>query len=139
MSTEPAVFTPLVRQAKILKVADCTVYPDRNVISRDGLESTIEPKVMQVLLYLAERNGEVATREQLHAEIWGGACVTDHVLTHVIWQLRHILGNHDLVQTVPKRGYRLTASVEDVSHPQEFSVRRWLLQRLPRFLVPLNL
>ncbi len=88
-----------------------TVLPRENRL-RDG-ETTVqvEPKVMEVLLFLAKRKGEVVSREELIEEVWGGVCVTDHVLSRCISELRKALGDDprtpSFVETIRKRGYRL--------------------------------
>jgi tetratricopeptide (TPR) repeat protein/TolB-like protein len=63
---------------------------------------------MEVLVCLAARGREVAGKQELLAEVWPDTFVSDHVLTHVVWQLRKALGSADLVETIPRRGYRLT-------------------------------
>lgn len=83
-----------------------------------GPEGTVhlEPKVMAVLVRLAEQPGEVVTRDQLIASVWRGRVVTDEVLSRCISLLRGSLGDDTrephLIQTVPKIGYRLIAQVE---------------------------
>ena len=76
----------------------------------------LEPKVMGVLVCLAERAGEVVTRDEFIECVWDGRIVSDEVLSRCISQLRIRL--HDdprdprFIQTVPKIGYRLVTTVE---------------------------
>jgi TolB-like protein len=76
----------------------------------------MEPKVMDVLIALASRPGEVIERTELVNEVWGGRAVTDEPLTRCIAELRRILKDSrrepSYVETVPKRGYRLVAPVK---------------------------
>jgi TolB-like protein/DNA-binding winged helix-turn-helix (wHTH) protein/Flp pilus assembly protein TadD len=82
-----------------------------------GPEETIkiEPRVMQVLVYLAQHAGEVVTREEIIQAVWEETFVTDEVLTTAISKLRRAFGDESVdpkfIQTIPKRGYRLNASV----------------------------
>jgi len=98
-----------------LKVGDWTVEPDLNQLSRPGKAVKIEPKAMSLLLHLADRPGEVVSREALLSEIWPSAIVGDDSLTQAIIKLRKALGDDPdkptYIQTVTKRGYRLVAAV----------------------------
>ena len=73
-------------------------------------ERRVQPKVMDVLVFLAEHTGEVVERDTLLNQIWGRV-TSEEVLTRCISELRTALGddrsNPRYVQTVPKRGYRL--------------------------------
>jgi len=76
----------------------------------------LEPKVMEVLVALAEMPQEVVLREILLERVWGSrAAVSDEPLTRCIAQLRQALGdswrNPQFIETVPKRGYRLKVDV----------------------------
>ena len=90
-----------------------------NQISRGAEVERLEPKVVEVLVALAGHAGQVMSREQLLSEIWKGVTVSDDVLTQSITKLRHALGDTSkepaYIQTIPKRGYRLIATV--TPHP----------------------
>jgi len=96
-------------------LGDWLAQPSLNLVSRDGVSTRLEPKVMQVLVCLADHAGEVVGKEQLMATVWPDTFVADQVLTHAIWQLRQVFGDdpkHPLfIETIPKSGYRLTATV----------------------------
>jgi TolB-like protein/DNA-binding winged helix-turn-helix (wHTH) protein/Tfp pilus assembly protein PilF len=91
------------------------VSPKLNRIERDGRKLHLEPKAMQVLVYLAEQQGEVVSKEQLIHTVWADTFVTDYVLTHSISELRRAFEDDakqpHVIETVPKGGYRLMASV----------------------------
>jgi DNA-binding winged helix-turn-helix (wHTH) protein/TolB-like protein/cytochrome c-type biogenesis protein CcmH/NrfG len=92
-----------------LKIGDWSVDRATNEISRGSEQVHLEPKVVDLLLALAQRADQVVSREELLAEVWGGV-VTDDVLTQGVTKLRKALGD-TYIQTIPKRGYRLTAPV----------------------------
>jgi len=75
----------------------------------------LEPRVMAVLVQLAERPGEVVTRDALLVAVGGGTIVQEEALTHAISRLRHAFGDDPraprYIETIPKRGYRLVAEV----------------------------
>jgi DNA-binding winged helix-turn-helix (wHTH) protein/TolB-like protein len=71
----------------------------------------IEPRVMAVLTCLARHGGEVVTRDELCAEVWGGRTVSDEALSRCISLLRHVLAD-DLreprfIRTIARIGYSL--------------------------------
>lgn len=71
---------------------------------------------MDVLNYLVLHQGELVAREALERDVWRGALVGYDSVTSTIIKLRRALGddahNPKYIETVPKRGYRLIASVE---------------------------
>lgn len=70
---------------------------------------------MDVLVCLAEHAGTVVSRDTLNQQVWGSVVVTDQAVTNCISELRHHLGDdrsaNRVIETIPKRGYRLTAQV----------------------------
>lgn len=78
----------------------------------------LDPKVVDVLLVLARRPGQVVPREELLALAWPDGTASDEMLSRCIYELRRQLslaGNDEqlkaLIETVPKRGYRLNARI----------------------------
>jgi len=76
----------------------------------------LTPRSMDVLILLAERSGEVVTRDEFAEKIWSPALVSEGSLSRCIGELRRHLGddagNPRFIQTVPKRGYMLVAPVQ---------------------------
>ncbi len=70
---------------------------------------------MQVLMHLAERAGQVISRNELLAGVWGETFVQEEALTQAVSQLRRTLDDDPrsptIIQTIPKQGYRLIAEV----------------------------
>jgi Tol biopolymer transport system component/DNA-binding winged helix-turn-helix (wHTH) protein len=97
------------------RVGDRLVSPKLNRLIRDGQEVRIEPKAMQVLLYLVSRPNEVASRDELIREVWRDTFVTDDVLKRCISDLRKAFGDNrdhpQFIETIQKGGYRLIAPV----------------------------
>ena len=92
-----------------------TVAPSRNLLVRGAEEVRVEPRVMDVLVQLAGRAGEVVSKEELAQRVWEGRYVTDDVLTVTIYALRKALGDDArrprYLETVSRRGYRWVAPV----------------------------
>ena len=64
------------------------VQPSQNTITGNGKSTRLEPKMVEVLVCLAERQGETVSKEQLIQRVWGDTFVTDDVLTRCISELR---------------------------------------------------
>jgi TolB-like protein len=68
---------------------------------------------MQTLVFLAEHQQEVITRQQFHDAVWQGRVVNEEALSRAISLLRTALEddrqNPTFIQTVPGKGYRLIA------------------------------
>jgi DNA-binding winged helix-turn-helix (wHTH) protein len=98
------------------RVAEWAVEPQLNNLERNGQAVRLEPKVMQVLVCLAEHQGELVTKEQLIRAVWADTFVTDDVLTRCISELRKALNDDPkqprFIETIPKGGYRLIAHVQ---------------------------
>lgn len=105
-----------------LRIGDWCVNAAANELTRDGEIVRIEPKAMEVLLFLADRAGQVVSREDLLAALWLGAVVGDDALTQAVIKLRKALGDTArsprYIETISKRGYRLNARVERLATAQ---------------------
>ncbi len=101
-----------------LRIRGWTVQPQELLLGKDGSTIRIEPKVMEVLLCLAERPREAVTRHELAERVWPGVIVGDEALSNAINKLRRAFSDDTrtprFIETVPKVGYRLIAPVERV-------------------------
>lgn len=99
------------------------VTPADRVVSGPYGETKLEPRVMDVFVCLAERAGDVVSRNELIDKVWRGAVVGDEVLSRCVYQIRRALGetSRDVryLETVPKAGYRLNAAVVDMADSAE--------------------
>lgn len=83
----------------------------RQIITAAGEAFTIEPRVMQVLVALANATGDVVTRDELVLRCWNGVVVGDGAIHRVVSLVRRLavdVGEGSFViETVPRVGYRL--------------------------------
>ena len=111
-----------------LQVGDWLVDSSLNELARHGEIVRIESKVMEVLLLLARRAGQVVSREDLLSTIWPGVIVGDDTLTQAVIKLRKALGDDarspSYIETISKRGYRLIAPVVAPSITPPLPVRK---------------
>ena len=79
----------------------------------DGQLVKLEPKTLQLLLYLLRHSGEVVTKEELHENIWPGRILSESLLAKTVSKLRLALDDEDqkIIKTVHGYGYRLIAAV----------------------------
>ncbi|HKT26296.1 MAG TPA: winged helix-turn-helix domain-containing protein [Terriglobales bacterium] len=99
------------------QIGEWVISPRLNSLSQNGHSVRVEPKVMQVLVCLADAR-DVVSKEKLMRAVWTDTFVTDDVLTRSISELRKIFAdnpkNPRFIQTIPKGGYRLMLPVGDV-------------------------
>ena len=97
-------------------LADWLVDPRQGLLRRGEHEERLEPKVMAVLECLARRAGEVVSKVELLDEVWPDTHVQDVALARSVSELRRRFGDDArapwLIETLPKRGYRLLVSPE---------------------------
>jgi Tol biopolymer transport system component/DNA-binding winged helix-turn-helix (wHTH) protein len=97
-------------------IGDWHVEPSSRTLTGANGDVHLEPKVMQVLMLLAQHQGEVVTKEAVLQHVWPDVFVGDEVLSRTISELRRALGDDRksprYIQTIPKGGYRLIASVK---------------------------
>lgn len=103
-------------QQPVVRVGEWRVTPSINQISRQGRQLTLEPRLIDLLVYFASHPDEVLSRDEIIDNIWMRNIVTSHVVTQSISELRKWLKDGDeqspeYITTVPKRGYKLTAPV----------------------------
>src|ERR1700758_5365453 len=101
------------------RIGPWLVQPSLNVIRNHGTTVHLEPKVMEVLVCLVKRAGEAVPRAHLLETVWPGTFVTDDALKRCVFELRRAFNDDaskpDIIETIPKRGYRMIAAVERVS------------------------
>jgi len=91
----------------------------RRELLRNGLPVKLRDQSFLLLAALLEQPGELVTREDLRSRLWPQGTFVDfeHSLNAAIKRLRDALGddpeNPRFIETVPKRGYRFHAPVED--------------------------
>lgn len=100
-------------------LARCKLYRGNETVS-------LEPKVIQVLHYLARHQGQVVSHKVLLDAIWTNTIVEPSALQRCIAQLRKAFGddarNQHIIATYPKKGYSLVAEVSWEAQAQTIPV-----------------
>lgn len=91
-----------------------TVKPSERVVEVNGERRELQPRVMQVLVALAQVRPSVVSRDRLIEQCWDGRVVGDDALNRCILALRHLADGVSpppfAIETVPRVGHRM---VED--------------------------
>lgn len=111
--------------ARLLRFGAFELDLRHDELRRGGVLIKLSPQQLKVLRYLAERPGQIAAREEIQREVWGGEVFVDfdRSLNVCIAQIRSAMNDDPeaarFIQTVPRRGYRFVAPVESVSDRPE--------------------
>lgn len=96
-------------------IGDWTVVPALNLLERGAASIKLEPRAMDLLVYLAGARGRVVSADELLREVWRGRVFDEGIVYKRIHELRKALcddaDSHRFIETIPKRGYRLVANV----------------------------
>ena len=84
---------------------------------REDVRLALTPKVFAVLRYLVDHPGRLVTQDELLEAIWPETYVQPEILRKYILELRKVLGDDPksprFIETLPKRGYRFLAALEE--------------------------
>lgn len=98
-----------------LRIGAWRVDPRTGQLSRAGETVRLEARTLRLLLYLAQRAGEVVSQDELLDQVWSGVVVTPDSVYQGVASLRRTLGDEPkqpaYIATVPRLGYRMVASV----------------------------
>lgn len=107
------------------RIGDWQVNPPAGQLSRNGETIRLEARTMRLLVYLAERAGEVVSIDEMLRDVWSGVIVTSDSVYQAVASLRRELGDDPkqprYIATVPRLGYQMIATVTaaaDVSIPR---------------------
>ncbi|MCU1329226.1 MAG: yycF, partial [Bryobacterales bacterium] len=93
----------------------------RRVLRKSGIRIGLQAQPYEVLAALIETPGAVVTREELQRRLWPGKTFGDfeHGLNAAVTRLRQALGESlehpRYIETLAKRGYRFSGTVERTS------------------------
>lgn len=94
---------------------DWQIEPSANSLRLGNQVKQLEPKAMDVLTFLCEREGEVVSTDEIVNHCWPDMFIGDNPLHKIINQLRRALGDSatspEYIETIRKRGYRTLAKV----------------------------
>src|SRR5690554_1248857 len=93
----------------------------RELAAADGTVVALAAKAFEVLVHLIEHRDRVVTKDELLSVVWSDRVVEENTLTQTVSTLRRALGtgagDHRFIMTVPGRGYRFVATLDDADAP----------------------
>lgn len=92
-------------------LGDIIVEPDLGIIIRGSERYHLAPKAMEILVFLASKDCEIVSRDEILEFGWGDSKASKTNITHIISEIRHVLNDHKecptFIQTIPRKGYRM--------------------------------
>lgn len=131
MASSPDFRTPNP-QKLLWRFAECEFDELRFQLSVHGQPVELERKPLELLRHLLAHSGEVVRKEELLKAVWPGVLVVDASLATAVSKLRKVLGDQEIVQTVPRVGYRIAVPVVRLVPPDSTT------EAIPEAPSPLN-
>ena len=101
----------------VYRIGDAQVNISARTVCRNGEVLRLRPKNFELLVFLIQCRGRIATKDELIREVWPGVVVTENSLVKCISELRKALGddlrNPQYLKSVPRVGYELAGVVEE--------------------------
>ncbi|MFK8014099.1 MAG: tetratricopeptide repeat protein [Gammaproteobacteria bacterium] len=108
---------------KFFRLGDFVVDATAGTLTLNGDVTSLQPKVMQLLICLTEHHGQIVSKEYLLEHVWKGTFVVDGALRRCIYLLRKVLSKSDgekaVLETLPRRGYRLLCAPTPLNPDQQ--------------------
>ena len=117
--------------AGAFRLGEWFVHPSLNRISRGETTAALQPRFMDLLVYLSEHAGKVVSKEEILDAVWAKEFVSEGTLTHAVAVIRQTLGDDvhrpEYIETIPTRGYRVIAPVTPAGEAQPAAVASGIL------------
>ncbi|HEX9639415.1 MAG TPA: winged helix-turn-helix domain-containing protein [Acidobacteriota bacterium] len=109
----------------LIRFGEFELDSDRFELRRSGQVVAVEPRVLELVLYLAGRRDRVVSKDELIEQVWRGSFVSESTLSHCVSEARRLLGDSgrkaSVIRTVHGRGYQFIAQIDpstpDVAAP----------------------
>jgi eukaryotic-like serine/threonine-protein kinase len=97
----------------VYRFGGCALDARTLVLTVRGDAVRLEPKQLDLLMFLLRHAGEVVTKDELQDGVWPGRVLSESVLTKTMAKLRQGLTDEDqqIIKTVHGFGYRLVTPV----------------------------
>ena len=99
----------------IFYIGPWRVDPGANVISQHDQSIRIQPRAMEVLVYLVSKAPKTVSIEEILNEVWADRVVVDSAVHRCVRELRRAFNDDArspyVIETIARRGYRILAEV----------------------------
>jgi DNA-binding winged helix-turn-helix (wHTH) protein len=99
----------------ICEFDDFELNSDTRMLVRGGEPIKLQPKVMDLLILLAQNHTRFVSKRELYERLWCGVHVSNASLVRLVRELRRALGDDGVsprvIRTLHSRGYQLIAPV----------------------------
>ena len=96
---------------------DISLNVDRQELRRGADLVSVEPKVLDLLLFLIRSRERVVSKDDLIVNVWHGRIVSESTLTSRITAMRHAIGDSGrdqrFVRTIARKGLRFVGEVRE--------------------------
>lgn len=97
----------------IYRFLDFELDTDVFSLRRRGLVASVEPRVLDLVVYLIEQRVRMVPKNELIERVWHGQSVVPSVLPRAICIARRTLGGSHVIRTIHTRGYQWAATVTE--------------------------
>lgn len=91
----------------MIRLGQATISLERREAFLDGQPLRVGGRAFEILSLLMQADGRIVSKDELITQVWPDTVVEENNLQVQISSLRKLLGEKQLIQTVPRRGYRL--------------------------------
>jgi DNA-binding winged helix-turn-helix (wHTH) protein/tetratricopeptide (TPR) repeat protein len=100
----------------IVRFAEFELDESLYTLRRDGEAVDVQPKALDLLLYLIRNRDRVVSKDELLDRVWSGVTVNEESLSRAVHAARTALGDDGerqrIIRTVRRRGFRFVAELE---------------------------
>ncbi|MGO8997020.1 MAG: ATP-binding protein [Polyangiaceae bacterium] len=100
----------------LLRFGDCELHPGRFELRRKGERVAVEPKVLELILYLVRHRSRAVARSELLDAVWRDVKVGEDAITRAVGEARRAIGDdaREIIVTVRSHGFRFDAPVVEI-------------------------
>lgn len=118
---------------KLRKIGDLEIDLERKIVWINDRSSGLPAKAVELLCALVENEGEIISKDELLNRVWQDSFVEEGVLPQNVYLLRKTLAkvglSGDLIQTVPRRGYRFVDGRGGTNERSEITIEREVFEQ----------
>ena len=109
--------TTITTDSGTYRFGNCVVDSNRREVTLGGSVVSVQPKALDLLLYLIEHRDRAVGKDELQDKIWPHTIVTEASLTRCVMKARRAVDDDpqhpEIIKTVRGHGYRFVADIED--------------------------